>query len=392
MNRLIFLSTIRSKKKTLPLMLTAFFCSSLLYIGISWIDGIHTSLSQSTQLLYGQMRVITQDFRKRESLFPIASNISPLIIHPDLTPKISFFATLEANQKQIQRPILGFPKSYLVQNLLPNGILTGRIPHKNREILIGASLAKEILLSQNDTLVMLTQTQDMTPSAETFQVSGIIKTENTFFDHIAFIGLEDAQWMTDMEGATELIAHTLSEEARKRITLWSTTNEIPIHVQTWEEKEPYASVRSITDTINQALLFFILSCATLSIFNISLINMKRVQQELGILRSMGATKRNIIIGYMSSSLLLIVLGMLLGIIVAHTLLHTLLSQGFPLGESLSQASYTLPMAEHIYPNTTWNNVLLVAGLISISGILGSMIPCIFALRKDPIRTIKDYHQ
>ena len=119
MNRLLFHSTVRSPQQALPIILTAFFCSALLHIGISWIDGIHTSLSQSTQLLYGKTRIVAQDFRKREALYPIASNITPPIEHPSLTPKITFLAQLEST-KQENRPVLGLPISYLDQrsNLL----------------------------------------------------------------------------------------------------------------------------------------------------------------------------------------------------------------------------------------------------------------------------------
>lgn len=368
-------------------MLTAFFCAALLQIGISWIAGIHHSLAKSTKALYGTSRVITQDFHKRESLFPVASNITPLITHPELIPKITFLADIEADRIKKRRPIIGLPLSYLNEVIIPTGTLSGRLPQTSREIILGASLAQSLNVIEQDSIIVMTQTQDMSPSAETFRISGVITTHNTLFDQVGWVTLSDAQWMTDMEGATELISSSLSEQARRDISAWSTTYETPVYIHTWKEKEPYASVRVITDSINRGLLFFILACATLTIFNIALINMNRVQQELGILRSLGATKSNIIISYLGTSLLLVFFGTLMGISIALILLSTLLSQGFPLGESLSEASYALPMAERIMPHTTWNNIFLVFGLILSSGFLGSAIPCVYALRNDPMRTI-----
>ena len=388
MKLLLFFSTFRSPRQSLPIILTAFFCSTLMYVGISWIDGIHTSLSQSTQILYGKTRIIAQDFRKREALYPIASNITPLIKHPSITPKITFLAQLESSTQE-NRPVLGFPISYIEQRIKPLGTLEGTLPNERQGILLGASLAEVLDISIQDSLIITTQTQDMSPSAQRYTVSGIITTYNTFFDQVAYISIEDAQWMTDMEGATELITDIDKEQIIPIAKKWSKENNYPVHVHTWLEKEPYASIRSITDTINLGLLLFILSCSTLTIFNLSVINMRRVQHELGILRSMGASKITIAFSYTSTNIILVCMGMTAGLLFAQLALQTILAQGFPLGESLSEASYTLPMAEQIYPQPSTKGILMVVALIVLSGLIGSILPCIHALRKDPMKIIKD---
>ena len=388
MNRLLFHSTVRSPRQALPIILTAFFCAALLHIGISWIHGIHTSLSQSTQILYGKTRIVAQDFRKREALYPIASNITPPIEHPSLTPKITFLAQLEST-KQENRPVLGLPNSYLAQRIKPLGLIQGTLPAANKQVMLGANIAKALRVSVQDTIIMTTQTQDMSPSAQKYTVAGIIKTHNTYFDQVAYISIEAAQWMTDMEGATEFISDVEKMQLKSITNQWSAEHDYPLHVHSWREKEPYASIRSITDTINLGLLLFIVSCATLTIFNISLINMRRVQYELGILRTMGASKTNIAFCYISTNILLVCTGMTVGIVCAQIMLRTILAQGFPLGESLSQASYTLPMAEQIYPRTSMHGAVMVVVLIVLSGLLGSVFPCLLALRKDPLKIIKD---
>ena len=388
MNRLLFFSTARSPRQSIPIILTAFFCSALMHIGVSWIDGIHTSLSQSTQILYGKTRIIAQDFRKREELYPIASNITPLLEYPTLTPKITFLGQLESSKIE-NRPVLGLPISYVKQRIISLGTLKGSLPQQDKDVLLGASIAKKLSVSVQDSLIINTQTQDMSPSAQRYTVSGIIKTQNTFFDQVAYISINDAQWMTDIEGATEFITDDNITTIEPIAEKWSTENDYSLHVHTWQEKEPYASIRSITDTINLGLLLFILACSTLTIFNLSLINVRRVQHELGILRSMGASKTNIAFSYVFTNFLLVFLGMTAGLLTAQIMLKTILAHGFPLGESLSQASYTLPMAEQIYPRTSLQGAVMVITLILISGLLGSVIPCVHALRKDPMKTIKD---
>lgn len=388
MNRLLFFSTVRSPRQFLPIVLTAFFCSAFMHIGISWIDGIHTSLSTSTQILYGKTRVVAQDFRKRESLYPIASNITPGIEHPNLTPKISFLAQLESSKME-NRPVLGLPISYIRQHIKPLGTLEGSLPVRSKDVLLGASIAQQLNISVHDSLIMTTQTQDMSPSAQRYMVAGIIKTRNTYFDQVAYISIEDAQWMTDMEGATEYLSDAGRAQIQAIADEWSNDNNYALHVHTWREKEPYASIRSLTDTINLCLLLFILACSTLTIFNLSLINMRRVQHELGIVRAMGGTKNNIAFSYVFTNVTLVCLGMMAGLCTAQLVLQTILSHGFPLGESLSQASYTLPMAEKISPRTSPQGAMIVVIFIVLSGLLGSIIPCIHALRQDPITVIKD---
>ena len=389
MIRLLVRSIVRTPKRSLPIVLTSFFCTFLLQIGIAWIDGIHESITQTTILLHGKQRIIANDFQKRESLYPISSHISPISFFDTLphVPKLGFLAEVQHQEKSKRAPILGFPTSYIQEKILPTGTLDGHSLNKERSILIGKNLAEELAIAPSDSIILMTQTQDMSPSAEKFIVSGILHTKNTFLDRAAYISLIDAQWMTDIEdGATELVLLHDNIDVSKTLSSFQNKYGFSLIVSSWEEKEPYASVRNITNLINSAMLFFITLCSWITLFNVSWLHVQRTLQEIGILRALGASKKHILFTQIVGSLSLLFFGITIGIFGAYTFLY--ISQySFPLGESLSETSTNLPMAEQIYPHINTKRSIFIGVFLLGTGLMGALLPYLSLRKKDPIEII-----
>ena len=259
-----------------------------------------------------------------------------------------------------------------------------------KDIILGRQLAQKLDIQTGEKLIMTTQTQDLSPSANTFIVIGILNSQNTFFDQIALVDIVDAQWMTDIEdGATELLLFDdnipqLSESVQQ----WSTEHDYPLMIQSWKEKEPYVSIRMITNTINRGMLFFIVLCATLTIINISMINTNRSKHDIGLLRALGVSQKEVFFLMIANTGIFILIGITMGFLVAHIALSTFLAEGFPLGESLSNAAQNLPMAENILPHKDWKRTVSLFLLLFFACIIGILFPLYQLLRKDPIHTLQ----
>jgi len=392
MKSLFLRAQLRALSRCLPIILSSFFCALLLGIGVAWIDGIHASITDSTQLLHGKQRIVSTAYHKKERLLPIVENIAPLtpgFSNLPITAKLQFLAQLEYQSQQHKTSIIGFPTTY-INRILKNFQYTGKTLQNPKDIILGKHLAQKLDISIDDNIIMTTQTQDLSPSAHTFTVAGILTSQNTFFDQIALVDISDAQWMTDIEdGATELLLFDdniakISQSVQK----WSTDHDYPLMIQSWKDKEPYVSIRTITNTINRGMLCFIILCATLTIINISMINTNRSKHDIGLLRALGASQREVFFIMMANTGIFILIGITSGFLVAHIALSTFLAEGFPLGESLSNAAQTLPMAENILPHKDWKRTVSLFLLLFFASIIGIIFPLYRFLQKDPIHTLQ----
>ena len=267
MNRLFFSLQSVLQGNVFPSFLLLSF-ATLMHIGISWIDGIHTSLSQSTQILYGKTRIVSQDFRKREALYPIASNITPLIEHSELTPKITFLAQLESSRQEY-RPVMVFPSPTSKNESSHSGHWMALFPKNQRASLGGFHSQTTKCFCAGWSYHHNTDTRYESFCPTIHHCWAIMTTDNTFFDQVAYISIGDAQWMTDIDGATELITDIDSSQLIPIADQWSKRNDYPLHVHTWKKRSHTPPFAPLPDTINLGLLLFILSCATLTMFNLS---------------------------------------------------------------------------------------------------------------------------
>ena len=111
----------------------------------------------------------------------------------------------------------------------------------------------------------------------------------------------------------------------------------------------------------------------IGIMNIMLVNVSERTREIGIRKALGANNRQILLQFLTESMIISLGGGLFGFILGFA---------FSFGVSL-----ILPF----YPVISWNVAALI-GVISVSvGIIFGIYPALRASRKDPIESLRYYN-
>ena len=164
--------------------------------------------------------------------------------------------------------------------------------------------------------------------------------------------------------ATELIKQNLTE-AKNGDQSFSV-------ITSTEDMHPAGSLLSIVSSMLTLVASISLVVGGVGIMNIMLVSVSERTREIGIRKSVGASSGNILLQFLFESIILSVMGGILGFALGY------------IGAFI--ISLITPFAPHI----SWQ-ILAITGAVSlIVGVLFGIYPAIKAARKDPITSLKFY--
>ncbi len=164
--------------------------------------------------------------------------------------------------------------------------------------------------------------------------------------------------------ATELIKQNLTEAKNGDQSFSVITSS--------EDMHPAGSLLSIVSSMLTLVASISLIVGGVGIMNIMLVSVSERTREIGIRKSVGASSGNILLQFLFESIILSVMGGILGFALGY------------IGAFI--ISLITPFAPHI----SWQ-ILAITGAVSlIVGVLFGIYPAIKAARKDPIASLKFY--
>lgn len=389
----------------------AFTSVALSIAGVTFFRGFAGGMLQSivrnsTKNETGHIRITTKKFREKRQFYPVTENIAhpekiiaaikaDPVISPQLalmTERINFgvllanegnnkYAAALAGDPEIEKDLL------LLQNSLQKG---GRYLQNERETMVGAKIADALNLKVGDVLKVMTPGADYALHLRKFNVVGIFETGLNILDDKFFqIPLADAKKLLRMGGSTQQIIIMLknykkSTEVSAQIR--ALLNDKELAVLSWTEHGDWASMVQMVGTIYGYFYFLIAFLGAFIITNILMMVVLERRKEIGIVKSMGISKFEVMSLFLFEGIILGLIGSVVGIGIGM-LVNTYFAI-FGLDFSAMMGSFNYPIDMTIYTEISLGSLVYVLLIGVIVSALVSVLPSWRASRMNAVDAIK----
>ena len=250
----------------------------------------------------------------------------------------------------------------------------GRFEITGQQALIGRELADDLGLQVGDKLRVSTGVR-----SEVLTVAGLFDTGSREINRRrVFITLRLAQTLLDLPGSVSVIDLSVADLFGADAVADRLRAQTGLRVDSWMQTNAGLLNALSNQTISNNLIRgFVVAIVALGISSVLVVSVVQKQREIGILRAMGASRRDIMGVFLLQGALMGLLGSGLGAGLAYGLL-VLFSHIFksPDGSAMYIAELDLAL------------VLSASALACIIGLLSAYMPARRAARMDPVQAIR----
>ena len=250
----------------------------------------------------------------------------------------------------------------------------GRFEITGQQALIGRELADDLGLQVGDKLRVSTGVR-----SEVLTVAGLFDTGSREINRRrVFITLRLAQTLLDLPGSVSVIDLSVADLFGADAVADRLRAQTSLRVDSWMQTNAGLLNALSNQTISNNLIRgFVVAIVALGISSVLVVSVVQKQREIGILRAMGASRRDIMGVFLLQGALMGLLGSGLGAGLAYGLL-VLFSHIFksPDGSAMYSAELDLAL------------VLSASALACVIGLLSAYMPARRAARMDPVQAIR----
>lgn len=218
---------------------------------------------------------------------------------------------------------------------------------------------------------------------EPYRVIGVMESKGQMLgfdlDDTVFIAVDRALGMFDRESLMEIDllystgadGDAVAEQARKLLERRHGTEDFTITTQD-QMMEVLGSVLDVLTLAVGALGGISLAVGGIGILTIMTISVRERRREIGLLRALGAARRQILVLFLSEAVALALLGGL---------------AGFAIGAG---GAWLIGVAVPALPtHTAWDFVILAEITAALIGLASGVVPALSAARLDPVAALRD---
>lgn len=327
MIKFIIKGLFRDKSRSLLAILIVTLGVFLTVVISGYMKGVMSDLvNENARLQTGHVRIMTQAFKEDQSQMPLdlaMLDVDTLLNYLNTAyPNFSWsvrtnFGGLidvpdENGNTLSQGTSVGMAVDLLSKNSaeikrlnLHKALVTGKLPSKRGEALIGYELAKNINVKVGDKVTFITTTMDGSLVFQNFVISGTIKYGVKQMDNMAMIiDITDAQTMLDMENAaTEILGFSKTgfydnEECSVLQQKFNSKFEKPDDkyspTMLKMQDDPVLGVYiGYMDSLTGILSFILIVVLSIVLWNAGLLGGLRRYNEFGIRLALGEEKQHI---------------------------------------------------------------------------------------------------
>lgn len=405
--KLAFRNVGRNRRRSVLALVSVALSLMLIICLQAWISGIMRSVVKNyTKNETGHVRISTVKFGEKSGSFPVTENIkSPDKIiniiknNPQLskeitsiTKRVNFGVMLSNEGKTMGAIALGgdpeIEKSLLMlqQSILPGGkYISG--PH---ETVIGCKLAERLGYKVGDTLKIVSSGSDYALRLKKARISGIYKTNVNLLDETVFqIPLESATELLGMNNETQQIIIMLKDWRKSQVVasqIRSVITDKNLSIKPWTEIGDYYLLVNMSESENRFIYLIVAFLGAFIISNIMMMVVMERRREIGILKSMGMTRREILYLFLFEGMIMGFAGSLIGIGTGMIIIIIFGHTGIDIS-SMMQAM-KLPIDNIIYPEVSAGAVFGTLLLGTVISALVSLLPSRRAAAMNVVEAIK----
>ena len=258
---------------------------------------------------------------------------------------------------------------------LSEKIVKGRARLDATDILIGVELANDLGLSVGDKL----RVSAASGAANTFEITGILDLGNKGANQrTGFASLHSAQSLLGYAGGVTSIDLTVHDIYAAEVVAQRIAAQAPVQADSWiKTNAQFFSAVQSQSMANTAIRFFVGLSVAFGIASVLVVSVVQRSKEIGILRAMGISRRQIMRVFLLQGGLLGLGGALIGCVVGSIALKLWLGYAkTPDGSPMFPVSFDAPL------------YLTALGLATLTGLLAALAPALRAARLDPVVAIR----
>ena len=261
-------------------------------------------------------------------------------------------------------------------------------------IVIGKKIAAELGVAVGDKVVLTIQQAGGDLASSAYSVSGIFDTGSEVFDGgYAFVNFNSLHKLLEFnEGESSVLAVRLQSRFISQVfaqQLEQTFERSNLLVQPWERIMPIVvQMVDLTKMDFYLILIVVFIVVAMGVMNTMLMSVLERTREFGVMMALGTQGNQVIRLVLYESIVLGVVGMLVGAVLGGALTAYYANQGIDLS-GLSKSMDTIPgMTDVIYPVLIFDHIWLPSLLLFICGVVVSIYPAIKASRLNPVEAIR----
>lgn len=395
----------RNKRRTLITLASIGFGLAALLFQQSLIKSLQDQIVEKSTRTYTahiqvQSNAVTDpkvpDFRIEdpERIYAAVQNIPEIAAW---APKVIFTGLVSSPSTSKGALVVGIdPQREKDLTIIASYLVEGEYLHagKDREVLMGVKLAKELDLRLGEKLVVMVQGADGSLSAESFRVCGLLRTGSPVYDgQIIYIQIQSAQRLL-VCGKEVSVVSIRARQTDHIEPLQRKLKELliqePVKVLTWKESaHEIVSIQEFQNAILLIVLLVIFSIVALGIFNTLLMSLFERIREFGLMMALGAKPSAVAALIICESLLLGIFGTVLGNAAGSALVFYFGKKGIPL--PIADAfGYWMPFDRQIYLQFAWKELLFSSAAAILTSLIAAIFPAVRAARLKPAEALRHF--
>lgn len=210
-----------------------------------------------------------------------------------------------------------------ISNLQKNMIAGDWLSTQPDQIVIGRKLAEKSKLGLGDRVRL----QSADGITQIFRISGLFETGlDTTDEGAVFMTLRAAQGLFAMPQKVSVVQIKLEDPFLANEVADMVAGALPLQVDSWmREQAQIMDALRTQDMVTYLISLFSLAASTLSIAAVLIVSVLQKQKQIGILKSMGARDRQILIVFTLEGIGIALMGALLGAGLSYALLVYMMS-------------------------------------------------------------------
>ncbi len=372
MIKFILKGIIRDRSRSLFPVLTVIFGVAITVLGYCYFSGVMTSWIQtSAKFETGHMKIMSRAYAENADQMPndlayigvsdfmagVRRDFPDLIVAPRIRFGGLFDVPDEQGETKAQGPVAGLavdlfseesPEKEMLN--LENAVVRGRLPEKQGEILISDDFARRLDIQPGQTATLIGSTMYGNMATANFTVVGMLHFGITALDRSTMVAdLSDIQAALDMEDAAGEILVFFNdfvyqdEEAERIAETFNTKysdegDEFSPVMNTFGSQGGMADYMALVNSMMGVMMFAFIAVMSIVLWNAGLMGSLRRYGEIGVRLALGEDKGHLYRSLITESLMIGVIGSILGTALGLAFSYYLQIKGINLGNMMQSAS------------------------------------------------------